>query len=50
MKELIVMLAALILGLFLFTLIAGEQDGSIYSNVKQVWRTEIELRRMEDEP
>lgn len=50
MKALIVMLAAIMLGLFLFTLIAGEQDDSIYSNVKRVWRTEIEMRRIEDIP
>lgn len=48
MKELIVLIASLMLGLFLFNLIAGEQDTSIYSAVKGVWNTEIRTRTLED--
>ena len=36
------------LGLCLFSLIAGDGDNSIYSAVKGVWNTEIQARTLED--
>ena len=47
MKELIILIASIMLGLFLFNLIAGEQDSSIYSAVKGVWNTEIQARTLQ---
>ena len=40
--------AMIVLGLCLFSLIAGEQETSIYSAVKGVWNTEIQARTLED--
>ncbi len=48
MKELIILIASIMLGLCLFTLIAGEQESSVYSAVKDVWTTEIRVRTLED--
>ena len=48
MKELIVLVASIMLGIVLFSLIAGTQEGSVYSDVKDVWQTEVEIRTMED--
>ncbi|MBQ1418942.1 MAG: hypothetical protein II418_05005 [Firmicutes bacterium] len=48
MKELIILIASIMLGLCLFSLIAGEQETSIYSAVKGVWNTEIQARTLED--
>ena len=48
MKELIVLVASIMLGLFLFNLIAGEGDDSMYSVVKDVWNREIRVRTLED--
>ena len=45
MKELIILIASIMLGL---CLIAGEQETSIYSAVKGVWNTEIQARTLED--
>ncbi len=48
MKQLIVLLATVVLGLFLFQLIAGKDEGSIYSSVKKVWLAEIGQRTMRE--
>lgn len=48
MKELVVLIATIMLGLFLFNLIAGEQESSIYSAVKGVWNSEIRVRTLQD--
>ena len=48
MKELIILIASIMLGLCLFNLIAGDQDNSIYSAVKGVWNTEIHARTLQD--
>ena len=50
MKQLIVMAAALLLGLQLFAMIAGRGEDSVASTLRQVWVHEIEARRMEDVP
>lgn len=42
MKQMIVFLSMLSLGCLLFGLIAGDGD-SIYSSVKNVWRTELDM-------
>lgn len=47
MKQLIVMVASVMLGLFLFNLICGQQQGSVMNTVKSVWNTEIEARTQE---
>lgn len=47
MKQLIVLISMVLLGLYLFGLIAGPQDGSVYSSVRQLWQQEIQQRTME---
>ena len=49
MKQRIVLTASILLGLALFSLIAG-REGSIYSAAKNVWESEAELRVLSDEP
>ena len=48
MKQLIVLIATVMLGLFLFGLIAGRDDASIYSSVRKVWVNEIGQRTMRE--
>ncbi len=48
MKELIVLIASIMLGLCLFSLIAGDTDKSVYSAVKGVWQREIQVRTLQD--
>lgn len=50
MKEMIVLIASIMLGVLLVNLIAGPQDGSSYSTVKSVWIQEIEARNITTEP
>jgi len=47
MKQLIVMVATIMLGLCLFRLIAGPDDGSILNSVGQLWQQEIDMRTAE---
>lgn len=47
MKQLIVMVASVMLGIFLFSLICGGQQSSILSTIKTVWNYEIEARTQE---
>lgn len=44
MKQLIVMLAMIILGLAIAQLITGGQEGSVINTVKDVWQQEIQVR------
>ena len=48
MKQLIVLIATITLGLFLFDLIAGRDDSSVYSTVRSVWVKEIGQRTMRE--
>ena len=48
MKQLIVMTSMVMLGVILFTLIAGPQDGSVYSAVRDVWVQEAASRTATD--
>lgn len=48
MKQMIILAAMIMLGVFLFGLIAGPDEGSIYSEVKNVWQQEISARTMSD--
>ncbi len=48
MKQLIVMIAAIILGVYIFGLVAGPGEGSIYSGVRQLWQQEIKVRTVQD--
>lgn len=48
MKQMIILAATIMLGVFLFGLIAGPDEGSIYSEVKNVWQQEISARTMTD--
>ena len=48
MKQLIVLASMILLGVILFGLIAGPEDGSTYSVVKGLWENEIEARTMDD--
>lgn len=47
MKQLIIMVATVLLGLFLYNLICGPQQGSVMSAVRSVWSSEIEARTQE---
>ena len=49
MKQIIVLTASILLGLALFSLIAG-REGSIYSAAKNVWESEADMRVLSDEP
>lgn len=44
MKQLIVMLAMISLGVFIAGLITGNQEGSLINMVKNAWQQEIQLR------
>lgn len=44
MKQLIVMMAMIVLGIAIFNLIAGGDDSSIVSVIKGVWEQEIQMR------
>ena len=44
MKQFIVLCGTVALGVFLFRLIAGPEDGSVLGVLEQVWRNEIALR------
>ena len=48
MKQLIVLVSMIILGVILFGFIAGPDEGSTYSVVKGVWESEIGARTMND--
>lgn len=50
MKQLIIMVASIMLGIALFYMIAGPQDDSVYSQVGRIWDSEIELRNITAEP
>ena len=50
MKEMIVLIASIMLGILLVNLIAGPQAESSYSAVKDVWMQEIEARNITVEP
>ena len=45
MKQFIVLTASILLGVFLFNLIAGSGSDSVYSEVKTVWEKELEARK-----
>ena len=44
MKQIIVMVATLMLGIAIYQLIAGSGNGSIMESVGGLWQQEIELR------
>lgn len=50
MKQVIVLFASVLLGVYLFTLIAGTDEKSMQSMLKSVWVREVEVRRMVDGP
>ena len=50
MKQLIVMVAAIMLGIQLFVMIAGNQDDSVLSTMREVWVREIDARNMDEFP
>jgi len=45
MKQLIILVASIMLGIFLFNLIAGSGNDSIYSSVGNYWQTVLEVRQ-----
>ncbi len=49
MKQLIVTIALIMLGLAVFGMIAG-REGSVYSTVRNVWEKEAEQRGLSDSP
>ncbi|MDY3954638.1 MAG: hypothetical protein SOY83_04045 [Anaerovoracaceae bacterium] len=44
MKQFIVLIAMILLGIMIYQLIAGPEEGSIFHSVKSVWEQEIEAR------
>ncbi|MBQ1524900.1 MAG: hypothetical protein IIZ55_07210 [Firmicutes bacterium] len=48
MKQLIIMTASVLLGIFLFGLIAGSGEDSVYSSVKRLWNREISVHTLQD--
>ncbi|MBR0130308.1 MAG: hypothetical protein IJM08_03285 [Firmicutes bacterium] len=48
MKQLIILVSTIILGIFIFRMVAGPEDGSIYSSVKRLWQSEIQVRTVQD--
>lgn len=44
MKQFIVLLAMILLGVALYGLIAGSQEGSLLSTLRSVWSNELVLR------
>lgn len=44
MKQVIVMMATILLGVSIFHLIMGPQSDSVFSTVQGVWKQEIEIR------
>ena len=47
MKQMIVMIATVILGLSIFQLVCGKQEGSVLNAMKDAWQQEIEVRTHE---
>ena len=47
MKDFIVLIASIMLGLAIFGLIAGNDKGSIKSTLKDVWTKEVNIRNYE---
>jgi len=48
MKQLIVLCASILLGLYIADMIIGSDESSIISSVKKLWITEIRIRTEED--
>ena len=48
MKQLIILTASVLLGIFLFNMIAGSSDDSMYSAAKRLWQQEAQLHTMQD--
>ena len=46
MKELIILVASIILGVLLFNLIAGDAPGSTKSTLKNVWQQEMQYKTL----
>ena len=44
MKQIIIMTAMVVLGIFIYQLIAGESEGSVAGALSGLWRHEIEIR------
>lgn len=44
MKQMIVLAATVALGVYLFRLIAGEQDDSLLGILQQAWQSELAVR------
>ena len=47
MKDFIVLIASIMLGLAIYGLIAGDGDGSVKSTLKDVWTKEVNIRNYE---
>ncbi len=48
MKQLIILAASVLLGVYLFGLVAGGQESSVYSSVKRLWSREISVHTLQD--
>jgi len=47
LKQLIVLISSIMLGIIIFSLIAGPNEGSVYSAVKSVWQTELSIKTLQ---
>ena len=50
MKQIIVLMTMIFLGLQLFSMIAGNDENSISQTLQRVWLQEAEARRIYDQP
>lgn len=48
MKQLIVLVAMITLGIFIFNLVAGPDDDSIKSNLERVWQNELTIKTVQN--
>lgn len=48
MKQLIVLVAMITLGIFIFNLVAGPDDDSIKSGLERVWQNELTIKTVQN--
>jgi hypothetical protein len=45
MKQIIILCSMIMVGILIYNLISGNQEGSVLSSVKSVWLNELELQK-----
>ena len=46
MKQIIILCSMILLGIFIYNLVSGEQDSSILSNIKTIWQSELNAQKV----